>query len=145
MNIGPDLSRFSRQLRDYEGEMSKPYICSGGYISIGVGRNLDTVGLSRDEIDILLRNDITRVCTLAKQEPWWPMVANNDARARALLDMLFNLGLGGLRSFRRMLAAIERGDWAEAAIEIENSKYFTQVGRRARDNQYRIRHGRDPE
>ena len=41
-----------------EGFKDKPYTCSAGKISIGIGRNLEDVGLSRDEILYLYRNDI---------------------------------------------------------------------------------------
>lgn len=144
MNIGPDLGRFARDLTDYEGKRNFVYRCPRGKLTIGAGRNLEDVGLSDDEIRVLLRNDIARVHAQARMEPWWPHVSANDARARAMLDLIFNLGLEGLRKFRKMLAAIQRDNWAEAAIELEESLYFHQVGRRARDNQYRIRHGRDP-
>jgi len=35
----------------------------------------------------------------------------------ALLDMAFNLGVGGLLKFKKLLAACERGDWDEAAVQ----------------------------
>ena len=47
-----------------------------------------------------------------------------------LVDMAFNMGYR-LKSFRRMFAALRRGDFEEAAKEMLDSKWATQVGRRA--------------
>jgi lysozyme len=44
----------------HEGIRNKPYEDSVGVLTIGVGRNLDDVGLSHDEIYYLLKNDIRR-------------------------------------------------------------------------------------
>lgn len=49
-----------------------------------------------------------------------------------LTNMAFNLGKRGLKGFRKMLAAIKLGDWGTAANEMENSKWFNQVGDRSK-------------
>ncbi len=36
---------------------------------------------------------------------------------QALFDMAFNLGLGGLKKFPRLLAAVDAGDWTTAAAQ----------------------------
>ena len=48
-----------------------------------------------------------------------------------LLNMSFNLGQTGLLKFKKMWAAIEVEDWATAAVEMEDSKWFKQVKSRA--------------
>ena len=45
-------------------------------------------------------------------------------------DMVFNLGVGGFSTFRKMIAAVERRDWT-AAKEMRDSIWYHQVGRRA--------------
>ena len=47
-------------LKRHEGVRDKVYICSAGYETIGVGRNISEsgLGLSDDEIEYLLKNDI---------------------------------------------------------------------------------------
>ena len=55
----------------------------------------------------------------------------NDVRAEALTNMAFNLGKTKLLKFRKMNAAIHRGDWMEAAYQARDSTWFTQVGKRA--------------
>ncbi len=48
-----------------------------------------------------------------------------------LLNMSFNLGKKGLKGFKKMWAAVEVEDWATAAVEMEDSKWFKQVKNRA--------------
>ena len=55
----------------------------------------------------------------------------NDVRAEALVNMTFNLGKTKMLKFRKMNAAIHRGDWMEAAYQAQDSTWFTQVGKRA--------------
>ena len=52
-----------RMLKLHEGVKRHVYLCSAGYETLGVGRNVSQsgLGLSDDEIDYLLDNDIKRV------------------------------------------------------------------------------------
>jgi len=45
--------------------------------------------------------------------------------------MAFNLGVDGLLSFRRMILAVDRGNYDQAAREMLNSKWTAQVFARA--------------
>ena len=53
-----DRQRLTAQLRLHEGVEHMPYKCSAGYLTIGVGRNIEERGLSDDEIDYILNNDV---------------------------------------------------------------------------------------
>lgn len=48
------------ELVRHEGLRLKPYKCSANSWTIGVGRNLDTVGISGDEALMMLKNDIAK-------------------------------------------------------------------------------------
>mgnify|MGYP003131562889 FL=1 len=48
-----------------------------------------------------------------------------------IANMMFNLGLPRLSKFKKMKAAVESGDWEEAAIQMEDSKWYRQVPNRA--------------
>jgi len=45
--------------------------------------------------------------------------------------MLYNLGRTRFVKFRRMIRAIDRGDWLQAAYEAQESDWYKQVGKRA--------------
>lgn len=47
----------------------------------------------------------------------------SPVRQRAILNMAFQLGVDGVLKFRRMIAALDRGDYARAAIEALDSKW----------------------
>ena len=57
--------------------------------------------------------------------------------------MAFNLGVGGLFKFRRMITALERGDFDAAANEMVDSAWYWQVGRRAQRLTKMMRTGED--
>ena len=122
---------FTRLITRHEGWRSHPYLDDVGKITIGVGRNLSDRGLAEDEILLLLENDMT----LAQQicEAQYGAAFGRACRRRqlALMSMAFNLGAPRLGGFRRMRAAIQSGDWHQAAREALDSRWASQVGTRA--------------
>jgi len=118
------------QLIDHEGIELKAYKDTVGKITIGVGRNLDDVGISGEEAMILLKNDIQRIVDqLDEKLDWWREL--DAARQRALISMGFNLGIYGLLKFEKTLNALKNKRWVEASDEMMDSKWASQVGRRA--------------
>lgn len=116
-------------IRD-EGLRLKPYRCTAGKLSIGVGRNLEDVGISKSEAEYLLHNDILNVqIDLDRKLPWWR--AMSEARQLVLANMAFNLGISSLLGFKNTLGAMERGDYEAAAVGMGASKWAVQVGPRA--------------
>ena len=125
-----DRTAMTRQLRLHEGERLKPYRCTAGKLTIGVGRNLEDRGISREESAMLLANDIVNEeRELLRALPW--VATLDEVRQRVLLDMSFNLGLVGLLAFKNTLAAIEAGEYQRAASMMLDSRWAKQVGQRA--------------
>ena len=114
----------------HEGMRHKPYRCSAGKFTIGVGRNLDDNGISDDEAMFMLRNDIARVGREVERALDY-FVTLTLNRQLVLLDMCFNLGVSRLLGFKRMLAALKAGDYDKATVEMLDSKWAKQVGTRA--------------
>lgn len=125
-----DLARLERTLTTDEGCKQKPYRDTVGKLTIGVGRNLDDRGLSADEIQLLLRNDIA-IATRGARQLVPTFDALSDARQEVLVNMAFNLGLPRLSGFKRFLAALAEGDFDQAAEEMLDSKWARQVGYRS--------------
>ena len=136
----------SEQLREmlkrHEGVRSFVYLCSEGYETIGVGRNIadSGLGLSDDEVDFLLDNDIKRVREELNDEYYW-FGALNAARQEAMIDISFNLGQTRLRGFKKALDAMSTEDFDRAADEFMDSKWSEQVGNRATEVTEMIRTG----
>ena len=114
-----------------DGLRLKPYRDSAGKLTIGVGRNLDDNGISEAEARLLLARDVDDAWRdLDDNCPWWGRMPE-PARA-ALLNQCFDLGWSRLSKLKSMLAALKRGDYHAAADEVEDGKWFREVGDRAR-------------
>ena len=130
-------------LKVHEGVETYAYKCSENKITIGVGRNVDKaggLGLSDDEVDYLLQNDINRVILELNSEYDW-FSDLDDIRQDAMIDISFNLGQTRLRAFKNALAAMSEGDWDEAADQFMDSRWSEQVGIRAKNLTEMIRSG----
>lgn len=139
-----DRNILVRQLRLHEGERLRPYRCTAGKLTIGVGRNLDDRGITREESAMLLANDIAAVdAELVRRLPW--VARLDDVRRRVLIDMGFNLGVPGLLEFRRTLGAVERGQYEQAAGMMLESRWASQVGSRAERLARMMATGKDPQ
>lgn len=138
MTVELDIPLLEKDLERDEALRLKLYKDSVGKWSLGIGRNLDDKGISRDEALFMLRNDIREhVALLDKYAPWWREMS--EARQRAVANMAFNMGIGPspehptgkLLTFKNTLGAMQRGDYAAAADGMEQSLWAKQVGQRA--------------
>lgn len=105
------------------------YKDSKGILTIGVGRNIQDRGISRDEAMLMLDNDIFSHSLDAQKIPVF--VKLDPVRQDVLIDMVFNMGLQKVLAFKKTLAALEAGDWKLASTEMKDSDWATQVGNRA--------------
>ena len=118
------------QLMRHEGLRLKPYVCPAGKLSIGVGRNIEEVGITHEEALYLLNNDLQRCWMELRSAMPWVVELPTPAR-EVLTNMCFNMGISRLMGFKQFLAALERKDYATASIEMLDSKWARQVGARA--------------
>ena len=137
------MSKLVAQLKRHEGVKSHAYKCTANMITVGVGRNIDEnggIGLSDDEINYLLENDIKR----CKQElislSWFTDL--DSVRQDAIVNLCFNLGLTRLMGFKNAMAAMAEGDFKKAADEFYDSRWAKQVKSRADEVCEMIRTGR---
>lgn len=126
------LEIVKERLRKEEGLRLKPYRCSAGKLTIGSGRNFEDNGISIGEAEFMLDNDVKSVIQqLSVKIPWIKTLTEN--RQVVLVDMAFNLGIGGLLLFKNTLAMIQKGEYEAAAKAMLQSKWATQVGKRANE------------
>lgn len=125
-----NVETLSKALKRDEGIRLKPYRCTAGKLTIGIGRNLDDKGISESEAMALLAGDIKEVETsLDAKLPWWRSL--NEPRQHVLANMAFNLGIDGLLQFKNTLALIQAGKFDDAASGMLASKWAGQVKGRA--------------
>lgn len=139
------MDQLIEQLKRHEGFKAHVYRCSAGKLSIGYGYNLQanplklssieinhlhTNGIDEFEAERLLKLMIARITDQLEQAI--PFINHlNPARQDVIINMAYNMGLPGLLKFKKTLVLIEAEDYAQAAKEMLNSKWYTDVGHRA--------------
>lgn len=113
-----------------EGLVLRPYKCSRGFLTIGVGRNLESVGISKEEAFMLLENDIADATTSAESFPWFSSLT--PIRQDVIICMVFQLGMAGVKKFKKMIAALECHDYPEAVAQMLDSDWAVQTPERAK-------------
>lgn len=108
-------------LIEEEGWRNKVYKDSKGIETVGVGRNLRDRGLSDQEVDMLLSNDMASVQSEAETLPGFASL--NDVRRAVVCAMVFQMGIAGVRKFPAMLRALEAHDYSHAADQMLDSKW----------------------
>jgi len=124
--------RLIEMLRRHEGVRNHVYLDSEGLETIGVGRCIaeGSLGLSDDEVDYLLANDVKRTIEeLSRTFDWYETL--DPVRQDVMISLCFNLGLTRLLKFKKALAGMENNDWETARAEFMDSRWSTQVGQRA--------------
>lgn len=140
-----DMYIVCQRLIIHEGLRLQPYFCSKKKLTIGVGRCIETNPFTAEEEKVigdwqhgitkcsamyLLQNDIKKIYKGLKTKLKF-FKDLDEERQYALIDMAFNLGIDGLLQFKKMLKAIEKGEYKIASRECLNSKYAKDVGQRA--------------
>ncbi len=128
MKIRPDDNALLHTTRLHEGFRSKPYMDETGHWTIGYGTNL-AAGITVDQGECLMRERYKTIITGLMFQEWFNDLSAN--RQRAIAEMVYQLGWGGAKKFKRMLAAIALKDYKRAADEMMNSQWAQQTFVRA--------------
>lgn len=119
------LTILREQLPEDEGTRFFPYTDTTGHLSIGIGRNLKSVGVRPDEVGLMFENDLSDAIALAlRTVPSFETLC--DVRKAVIVNMCFNLG-PRIKGFKQMLQAIESRQWIKASESMENSLWAKQV------------------
>ena len=126
------MDKLIEQLKRHEGVKKHVYKDINGLEHIGAGRNISAsgLGLSDEEIDYLLSNDILRcIKELSAEYSWFGNL--DEIRQEAIINIFFNLGATKYRGFKKANAAMEAADYKLAATDFLDSRWASQVGSRA--------------
>ena len=117
------------RLKTDEGFNGYVYLDSRGYSTLGYGFCVDIRCNSPIPAQIAtawLTLRATAAQTTAEAYPWWSSL--NDARQNIVVCLLYNLGKPRFDTFVAMQAALAAGNWEEAADQLQDSTWYTQVG-----------------
>jgi lysozyme len=128
----PDsINELRSQLEVDEDKRYKPYRCSKGALTIGIGHNLDAKPISEAAVQQIFNDDFNDVIhDLNTKLPWWKNL--DEVRQQVLANMCFNLGISKLLKFKDTLEHLRTGHFALAADAMVNSLWYKQVGMRSR-------------
>ncbi|HET8706063.1 MAG TPA: glycoside hydrolase family protein [Pseudomonadales bacterium] len=130
------MDKLYEELATDEGKVLHTYLDSLGFLTIGIGHLVaddefeegDTI--TEEQCFEIFKKDVqTAIFRLGKVYPHYSNLT--DARQRALINMTFNMGMK-LANFKMMLAALDAGNYDEAANQMLNSLWAHQVGDRAK-------------
>lgn len=134
------MTQLIEQLKRHEGLRLKPYKCTADKLTIGIGRNLEDVGISEQEAEMLLQNDIQEAVNQLKERFPWTLELD-EVRFAALINFTFNVGIGTVSKFKNAMALLKAKNYDMAADEFLQSRWAKQVGQRAIEVTDQIRTG----
>ena len=119
------ITMLTELIAKHEGKKLEMYMDTVGVPTIGYGHNLQTPISEKAAMQILEDDVKVAVTELDENMMWW-----RDLPEKAqivLASMVFNLGFPRFSRFKKMIAALENRDYAEASAQMEDSKWFYQV------------------
>ena len=119
------ITMLTELIAKHEGKKLEMYMDTVGVPTIGYGHNLQTPISEKAAMQILEDDVKVAVAELDENMMWW-----RDLPEKAqivLASMVFNLGFPRFSRFKKMIAALENRDYAEASAQMEDSKWFYQV------------------
>lgn len=136
------MTQIDKMLRYDEGFREKPYYDTEGFPTIGIGKRLGPKGTPLSAYGFTVPLEVAEVWARVESRSVAAQLASNAAiapawrnldetRRDALVNMAYQMGVSGLAGFRKMLAHIAAGRYAEAAKEGKASKWYTQTPERA--------------
>ena len=99
------------RLQTNEGFRPLVYTDTTGHQTIGYGFNI-SAGISQPAALALLTVQVQQIADQIAGSSW--AVGLDDVRMSVLIELEFNLGLGGLMAFHQMIAALRAQDWQGA-------------------------------
>jgi len=138
-----NIDRCKADIKRHEGEVLEIYKDSLGFKTLGVGHLCqpqdpefewkEGTPVSQKIVDRYYMIDFDRhyaeaINVFGDQEAFYKLP---ESIQHVLVNMCFNLGGTGLSLFKNMLKACRAHDWKQMSYEMQNSKWFNQVGRRS--------------
>lgn len=136
-----NIKKLSEDLKQDEGIKYEIYLDHLGLPTFGIGHLIvpedpeygKPVGtkITENRVMTAFTEDVRRAvygCRSVYGEKFdlWP-----EEVQQILINMCFNLGPTGLSKFKKFRTALEKHQWAQAAIEGRDSKWYQQVPNRA--------------
>lgn len=127
-----NLTKFKQLETLHEDKRNMMYLCPAGKHTVGIGHNLDANPISDRAVDIIFEDDVNEVVIkpLNANLPWWTSL--DEVRQLAVADMCFNMGWTTFSQFKNFFKQLQEKRYADAASNLESTRWYGQVGSRAK-------------
>ena len=128
-----DVKALKNMIKQHEGKRLKVYKDTVGKDTIGYGHLVKpgedfSKGITDQQADEMFNKDFDRHVQGARTTPGYSLA--DQKRKQAMVDLAYNMGPNWHKSWPKFSAAAKSGDWKTAAKELQNSKWYKQVGNR---------------
>ena len=123
------METLAQRIERHEGRKRKAYKDSENILTAGIGRNLEDVAFTDEEINLMFKNDLARAKRGA--ETFYLYEILNDIRREVLIEMVFQMGVVGVGKFKRFFRAAQARNWEASHKEMLDSKWAKQTPARA--------------
>lgn len=141
------------QIKRHEGEVLEIYKDSLGYLTFGVGHLVkdddpefgqpEGTPVSQERVDEVYEIDfdkhVEECIHVFESKGGEDFYSLPEDIQHVLINMTFNLGGTRFSKFNNMWKAVIENNWEQVAVEMEDSKWFGQVGRRSVELQKMVR------
>ncbi len=141
------------QIKRHEGEVLEIYEDSLGYLTFGVGHLVKEddpehgqpagTPVSQERVDEVYEHDfekhVEETIHLFESKGGQDFFELPEDIQHVLINMTFNLGGTRFGKFNNMWKGVIENDWEKVAVEMEDSRWFKQVGRRSVELQEIVR------
>tara|TARA_B100000575_G_scaffold293426_1_gene304776 strand:- start:158 stop:592 length:435 start_codon:yes stop_codon:yes gene_type:complete len=124
------------EIKLHEGFVPKTYSDSLGKRTIGYGHLCvepeqwdDNKEYTKEELNVVFEKDFNEALKNAEH-----LISNrsiNDTAKEVIIEMVFQLGIGGVGKFKNMWSALDREDYGEASFQMLDSLWAKQTPARA--------------
>jgi len=117
-------------IKKHEGFRAQSYKDTVGVLTIGYGTNLQRLEVDEQLATFLLKREVLHIEKFFNGH--FPYLSiESQTRRDVILEMAYNLGIEGVLKFKKMWSAMYSHNWTRAGAEMLDSKWATQVGKRA--------------
>ena len=141
------------QIKRHEGEVLEIYKDSLGYLTFGVGHLVkeddpeygqpEGTPVSQERVDEVYDIDfdkhVEECIHVYESKGGEDFYSLPEDIQHVLINMTFNLGGTRFGKFNNMWKGVIENDWEKVAVEMEDSRWFKQVGRRSVELQEIVR------
>tara|TARA_R100000231_G_scaffold19271_1_gene19194 strand:+ start:276 stop:710 length:435 start_codon:yes stop_codon:yes gene_type:complete len=131
-----DYTELMNRIKKHEGFVPKVYKDSLGYATIGYGHLVrpdeqweEGKEYSKEELEHVFKNDFNNAVDQATG--LMNGISLDDKAREVIIEMVFQLGVGGVGKFKKMWEALRNGDYAEASVQMLDSRWAKQTPNRA--------------